>query len=387
MQKGLKLRLPSEVTDTTLPLLDEYRVIFKRSGDGTGRTEFFPWLNADTEVSIVGGHFVDGVTGAILPPTITMTASTIAAATFVATESEGYISVKNSDAIQSLGNSDLKAFHMYDFANSPVAVLDLDEIPTNITTLNTGHCACVGNLVECLRRLKSIEAIAITRGDDFDHTVNPNFDEEYLTGEMKKGVYDVMPSTLLTLNIQARTRAILSIDGFSGCTQLSTFKVIGVHFGSKNNNTTIIGDLSSITQLANIVVWQIEQVKDFVTGDLSVFWSHLQACTTCIMSNNATISGAISGLPSAVVWASFAKNPNLRTYAPRVYSNAIAGMNFESAILDAATADVLLNDIAQAAWNPGALLVLGGTRTSASNSAIATLAGKGVTVWLGGVIQ
>ena len=149
------------------------------------------------------------------------------------------------------------------------------------------------------------------------------------------------------------------------------------------NSTSVSGDISALSNLTALTSLNLGSTS--VSGDISAL-SNLTALKDSVLLQKLTLSGDLAKIPSNVKWFSNYKGVSSTfTWTTRPSSANILALECGDSTID--DVDKMLQNQAQcktaitsgdAAWYK--TIAIKGTRTSASNDAVATLQSKGYTV-------
>jgi len=275
---------------------------------------------------------------------------------------------------------------------------DLSDLPAGLLQCSLGTAGLItGALADLPVGLTSLYIDnSTTTGDMSDLPVG--LTELYLLTGTYTGALADLPSGLLTFNIASANTISGNITDFPA--NIVNFYLQGsntitgdiVNFPASllqiyvTGSNTITGDLSDLTGLS-ITMFRIFGSSSF-TGALS----DLPATLVFFEVSANTISGSLNDLPASMYWFYLKGNNTVSTYVSgRVWDNDMWYFYFDApggSGLDSSEVDNLLIDLAVSSWNYA--VSLGGgycriagnnaARTIASDAAVATLIGLGITV-------
>lgn len=207
---------------------------------------------------------------------------------------------------------------------------------------------------------------------------------EYTSSE---GDISNIPKNVLNLYLSGTK----TFGDLSALSDLSVIKVI-----SMNDNDNIVGDISSIKALTSLNILQLSKTHTY--GDISNL-KDLTKLTTFILQettgnvetlsglssltsftcNNSTLTGDLSKLPSSCTLVNFPLGSSKFNWTTRQSGAKILTIQGASTVIDLDT--MLIDQASRDAPSINIKIIsVKGTRTSASDSAIATLQSKGYTV-------
>lgn len=371
--QGLTIKLPSAVTDPTLPKLGEYRIGLMPQGTGLTVCQLSLGMTAASEITIYGGDFYSSSVGT------TKLASTIALASGAntiylrATSAEGFVSIKESAKINAVGLSASALLIGVGLApedsnpNGTAAVVNLDKTPVNVRTFNLSASTIIHGSINSLLRATDLnitylrQTNAILSKSTFGGT---------LVGVLGKAGRDGLfyitnnKATSIPLSAFSMGASAITINGDN----------------SANGTVVITGQLSDLP--ANTYSFETTSNVSMatVTGSLSDLKSLL---TSVMIYQNNLITGSLSSLPALVTKIVLGSNTGITYAASKVWPANMKEVYIPLSVFVTAQLDQLLIDLAAATWLSSYTtkrIVVKGVRSSASDAALATLITKGVTV-------
>lgn len=320
-----------------LPILGGMSFDFYKKGDGTGTSSFLIGVTQTTDIQIAGGELLDS-SGVSLGTLYTLPIGNTTLK-LRATQDHGRVLIKNSTNIERLGSGSTGFFKPNSPANSPVVKFDVSQLPNKLLVLDStddSNVIFTGNMARALSRISTI-AYATFKGL-----------ESRMIGDTRNGTF---PTTLAGLSYSVKTdnsEVKLSID------KVKPFLQLILRSGQ------LYGNLSSLKN--GMTEYNVAgNVKDFTTGNIAT-------------------------LPTSLKTIIIETASNLVYVGSRVWNDdSIYFIVTGNVVFDAQSVDQILNDAANAAWTNGGLISLKGSRTSASDGAVATLQTKAVAVQIASV--
>ena len=396
--QGLKIQLPSEVTDSTLPKLGEYRISLIGCGDLSSFTKFNVYmLREGAKISVVGGFFSSGVTPANIG---TAFSSTKGWNIFnvVATQKNAYIAIEDISAIERFGSraSSTLFAACHSPVDSPIPIIDLDNLPRGLVSLYNNWGALRGS-VRGLTNCKNLVSFCSQKTrDNIQLTwlnTNPALEEEWVTGVLgdygtSEWIATPIWPDLQEFLLQTRGDCRISTSALSNLSLLDTFEFVGETFGERICDLRMTGDIWDIrtTPIKTLIIAG-DGMLDGIGGNMSVFKDNIPSLTTINLQKNTKIIGSMSNLPAGIVNAHFNINTNIVGYTARAYTGTLNNFVFPVATQSTAVLDAILIDLAKANWVGSSKIILRGARSSASDASVATLKAKGVSVYINQVLQ
>lgn len=220
------------------------------------------------------------------------------------------------------------------------------------------------------------QTITVFWGDGTSNTYTGTTDQAYSKTYSGSGTY-----TIVIHNSRNMTKwTITSTSGVFF--DLSAMALTGLTYFYCSGNNTITGNLSSLP--ANMTYFNC-QGSNTITGNLSSLPVNM-ATFACTGSN--TITGNLSSLPANMTSFYCTGSNTISDYTTRTWANnqqRVYLIPVAPGGLDSTEVDQLLIDLAAAGgtWTGDKQVYIKGTcaaRTAASDAAVATLLGKGVSV-------
>lgn len=219
--------------------------------------------------------------------------------------------------------------------------------------------------------LKSINAEYTGVYGDISFLKNMNIGQIYLSGCKIYGDIASLKNTtsLARLNINDAPDVYGDLSSLSGLTNL-----VWLYF----NHSSLTGSIDSLRTLTKLTSVNLENTKDKFTGNIESL-SGMSALSnfTC---NNAALTGDLAKIPASCKLVNFASGGSSTfTWSTRPAGAKILTIQGSASIsnLDAMLIDQSSRD---ASTQSIKIISVSGTRTSASDAAVATLQQKGYTV-------
>jgi hypothetical protein len=313
---------------------------FRKSGDGSGISTINITTNIDTVVTITNGYLYTDTAGNGQTTSINITHNVATDIHFKVIKNNGFISTQNVIKINSFT----------DRANSPIPYFSTSNLPTRLTYLLwNGANTASGDIANLPAGLTTLVWYGNNTG----------------TGDIAN-----LPAGLTLLDWYGNNTASGDIANLP--TGLISFGLYG--------NNTASGDIANLPAGLKSMGWKGNNTG---TGDIANLPAGL---TTLVWAGNNTGHGNIANLPKGITYLIWGGNNSAtfsgtRTWAQNmrlIYLRPIAGV-FTSAMTDA----LLISLAGQSLWTNEKTIDLRGNcgaRTSASDNAVATLQGYGVTV-------
>ena len=391
--KGIELRLPSEVTNTTLPRLGEYAIGLIGCGDLSDTTKIALSVNSDNAIRIEGGHFVPSHEDVSNVGTIRALAYGINDFYIKLTESTGRLIIEKGDNLVGFGEEGALFASCQSEVNSPIPIINLDDLPINLASINNSWAVIRGNIRELTKCKRLVyvncqkEYVGIQKAW---LDTNPALENEWVTGSLpnygQPGHVERIWPELTRFNWQVRGSFSISLDAFLGCTKLDTLQFYNSPFGTRTPSIRIEGGVDSLRecQILQFLTVDYAGIIDAITGWTFVL-GNIQTLFGITLPFNTLISGTIDGLPVNAQHILLPANSVITGYASRTFIQQ-ANILLQSVNLTTAELDALLIDTSKAIWVHPAVLALKGTRSSASDAAVAALKAKPVSVYVNGVL-
>lgn len=355
--EGLEIRLPSAVTDTTMEKINDLRVNVYKAGNGSGLGVLYVGTVSPVTLSFVYGKglFTDS-SGTSIGATLVVNASA-AQNVYFKVSADDVINIDNKYAVNIWGAlvDTLPFYRRLDSANSPV-VSDFDiqylKYSKVLTRLNLGSGLAKGFDISELANLSTLTALMV-RG-------NGN-----ITGSLA-----VVANFLHLEGIDIRETGITGdISALAG---ISTLKFANLNSLVSGNTSSISGQLP---QLTNITFLNAP-----VTGNLSHFSNF--PILNLIAIGGSGVAGDINSLPASVTYIEMRGSTTGITYTggQGVKFTAFQFLNIPACAMTSSQIDNLLIMLSKATFSGSKMIGLKGSRTSASDSAVATLVSMGVTI-------
>ena len=191
----------------------------------------------------------------------------------------------------------------------------------------------------------------------------------------------------ISINISDLTNSVnmntIYLPGSQANGDISALKSLTKLSDINLSNTLVYGDISALKSLTNLSAFTLGGKKSNLIGDLSSL-SNLNKLKECFI-RYSTLNGDLAKMPANLSFISLEDNSNtILTWSTRPSSSkiiAIAGFpfmnNLDKMLQDQAQCQVGFNSNSQS-WYKA--INVAGSRTSASDAAIATLRQKGYTV-------
>lgn len=347
-EQGLFLKLNEVIDDPNMdmPVINSFTFEARKEGDGSGVTAFAYTTTDDVPVKIVGGQLFsdESATDSLGTSTII---NGVGILWIKAINSIAKIVCRNADRIIGLGNalSNLSKPQTGNVNNSPYMIFNVSNFPVNLIYIegNSGRNIYNGDFRKFTDRCT--ELVWLSLGSVYIS------DDKYssdLYGDM---------------------------TGSTALLRINTFATYGLRVKDPDKLIFSTASLGSVTNVIN---------GGSIVGNISDLSNNIEALETNATDVKITdLYGDLKNLPINIKNLSFSGNVlnnNITYSGGRQWRDDLASLLLDAIPLSSFQLDMLLNDLATISWSAPKALSLRGTRTTASDAAIATLQSKGVTV-------
>lgn len=346
-KQGLFLRLNEVIDDPNLdmPVVNSFAFLSRREGNGSGTTAFPYTTTGDVNVRILGGELFRDENATQLLGTSTVI-NGIGTVWIKVIKETAKIMCRNGDRIIGLGNASsyLSKPQTGNAVNSPYNIFTIDTFPVNLIYLegSFGRNIYNGNFRTFMDRCTKLVSVGLGA----EYIDNDRYSSN-LYGDMtdSTALHRIELFTTNGLRIVEPSRLIFSTAS------------IGAYYNVLNTGT-IYGDIKDFRSVIGSLETQPDVIIVGLYGDLKLTPPSLQYLSfpQYVLNHNIIYSGG------------------------KIWRNDFASLLLDAIPLNSSSIDLLLNEMSSLAWSSPKILRLRGTRTSASDSAIAALQSKGVTV-------
>ena len=356
MNKCFITKLPSSVDNDNLPVLGQLRINWLKQSNLTNNNDRYVELatNDSITVKVSGAHFTDSTLTSNLGNIKTITAADGNVSLYISNDVDAILTIDNKYSLTKLNFTK-------DTLRNNVRLLyfDINDIKycTALTYLGlsdtqvTGNIDAVSNLIN-LKWLNTNNTKINGNISAVSNLVNLNYlklSSTQVTGDIN-AVSNLTVLTYLGLN---NTQISGDISAVSNLTNLSELYIM---------NTQVSGDIASLSKLTKLTgVLQLQLLS--ITGDMS----KLPANINCIYNQNRPI------------------NTNF-TWTAKGRQNATLLAMQDNIPFDTVSMDNMFIDQATCTYKPiesnplTKIISVKGTRTSASDAAVAAIQNMGVTI-------
>lgn len=372
MAQCLVTKLKGTVNNNSLPKIGELRIKFRKVSSPSVDSQYLNLSIINTQsITIVGdGYFTDSTLSQNKGTTLSITGNNNIV--YVSnTNCEVSIPNKYNITDLNLGNNSKRIFNKE---------LDLDQLKYSpLNSINAPYVNLIGGL-DSLKNITSLMSI-IMQGSN-------------VTGNISS----LKNLTLLKTLDLVNTNVIGDLDNLKGLTSLTSIYLNNTNIAgdisslsgltSLNNlslgNTNAIGDISSLQNLTSLASLNLGCVNTMITGNIDIFKSFTKLSSLALKYSK--LSGDIATLPSSCRFLSmqFDKGSSV-TWSTRPSSAKIIAMegdielsNLDAMLQNQANCQVGFNSSDNAPYKTISTSI--GSRTSASDDAVAALQGKGYTI-------
>lgn len=330
MNKCFITKLPSSVDNDNLPVLGQLRINWLKQSNLTNNDDRKVTLRTTSSITVKvsGAHFTDSTLTSNLGNTKTITTTADLVSLYISNDADAVLTIDNKYTLVDLtfnNSSDVKPIYF-----------DIEDIKycTAIFWLDLGNTQVTGD----------ISAVS-----KFTKANNIRLSNTQVTGDI---------STLSTL------------------TNTSNIFL---------SNTQVTGDISTLSTLTNIVNLEFSNTQ--VTGDISVL-ANLPKFISWQNLKYTSLTGNMSSVPPTAKFISqLGRNIDTNfTWTANGRQNATllameGQIPFDTASMDNMFIDQATCTVSPTATNPwDKIISVKGTRTSASDAAVAAIQNKGITI-------
>lgn len=345
-KQGLFLKLNESISDPDLsmPVANSFIFEARKEGNGSGVTAFAYTTTGNADLRIAGGEFFSDENATQSLGTYAMIIG-VGIVWIKAIKDTARIVCRNADKITGLGNAMavLSKPQTGNAQNAPYHVFNIESFPVNLVYMEGGFGRNIynGNFRTFIERCTSLVSLGL--GSEYVP------DDRY-----SSDLYGDMTGSTALHRIELFTTNGLRVKD-PGKLIFSTAS-IGAYYNVLNTGSVV----GNIAQLRNAVI-SLETQPDVIIAGLY---------------------GDLRTLPPNIQFLSFVQSiPNSNiTYSGRQWRDDLASLLLDAVPLGSFQMDLILNDLSEISWSAPRILRLRGTRTSASDSSIAKLQAKGVTV-------
>jgi len=355
MNKCFITKLPSSVDNDNLPVLGQLRINWSKQSDLTDNDARAIGLAANDSITVKvsGAHLTDNTLTSNLGNTKTITAADSTVWLYVSNDSDAVLTIDNKYSLTCL-----------DFISPNKGGLkrsvkfDINDIKycTALTTLGLTNTQVSGD----------ISALSnLTNPTTF------NLSNTQVSGDISA----ISQLTTLTTLSLSNTQVSGNISAVSNLTNL-------INLGL--SNTQVSGDISAISQLTAIANLYLANAN--VSGNIDSL-ANLTKLTSLTDFKGLSLTGDMSKIPAGVRFISqYGRKVSTNfTWAAKGRQNATLLAMDGNVPFDTTSMDNMLIDQATCTFKPTDILpltkiVVTGTRTSASDAAVAAIQNMGVTI-------
>ena len=374
MNKCFITKLPSSVDNDNLPVLGQLRINWLKNSNLTNnnaRTISLVTKDSIT-VKVSGAHFTDSTLTSNLGNTKTITADDFNVSLYVSNDSDAVLTIDNKYSLGSLS-----------FGNGMGASIDFDiddiKYCTNLSSLILTKTQVNGD-ISALSKLTNL--------------INLYADDTNISGDISAlskltnliGI--VLNYTNISGDINALTNCVnVTRIGFNNTNVNGDISVLSKLTNLNNlslNNTNVSGDINALSKLTNLNNLELNNTN--VSGAVDSL-ANLTKLPSLIGLKGISLTGDMSKIPANVRFISqIGRKVNTNfTWTANGRKNAtFLGMD-GGVPFDTASMDNMFIDQATCAVNPSGasyekVIGVRGTRTSASDAAVATIQNMGITI-------
>lgn len=351
MTRCLVTKLAGIADNDSLNKIGEARVHISKVGSPTVSTQGINFAFAkETVLRIVGdGYFTDTTLAENKGKTLTIPANLDGISTPVYFSNGDYDIVFNKYDIIRVEN-----FTAGNASYADNRVFDIDDFKysNSLLHLNIIGGASYGDL-ESISKLNKITSISLNSC-------------KHITGDLED-----IKDNIAVKNISFSDNVTGDISSLKRLTKLENFE--------SPSNTYLKGDISVFANMPNLATLVLRKAS--LSGDISSFEN---TKLSYALIDNGNYTGDLSKFPSTKEAIFYANNANSFTWSNRSSTKYIFGMSIRKSTVD--NIDKMLQDLSacQVGYSGDLLwkrsIVVGGTRTSASDDAVASLQKKGYTI-------
>ena len=379
MNKCFITKLPSSVDNDNLPVLGQLKINWLKQDNLTNNDSRAIGFrtNDSITVKVSGAHFTDSTLTSNLGNTKTITSADGSVWLYISNDADAVLTIDNKYLLTALSFS-----YNQNWSLSRSANLDIEDIRycTNLTNLDlagvqvNGDISAVSNLVNLnnLNLYNTKISGDISALNKLINLVTLNLHNNSISGNI--GILSNLIN-LTSLNL-IDTQVSGDISALNKLTKLNTLSL---------NNTQVSGDISALSNLTNLTNVQLNSTN--VSGDIASL-ANLTKLTYLSELKGISLTGDMSKIPANVNFISqrnrkintnFTWTANGRQNATLL---AIEGnIPFDTVSMDNMLIDQATCTVASSS-NAGYERTIGvfGSRTSASDAAVATIQSKGITI-------
>ena len=379
MNKCFITKLPSSVDNDNLPVLGQLKINWLKQDNLTNNDSRAIGLatNDSIVVKVSGAHFTDRTLTSNLGNTKTITSANGEVWLYVSNDVDAILTIDNKYSLTELNFS-------YDnnWSIPRSASFDIEDIRycTNLTVLKSPRIQVSGDIsaVSNLTKLTELDLYRTTVSGDIDSLANlTNITYLGLNGTTVSGdiasLVNLTKLTYLDLNSTTVSGDISVVSKFTNLSNLNL------------NNTIVSGDISAVSKLTNLTYLNLNNTT--VSGNIDSL-ANLTKLPHLTNLKGISLTGDMSKIPAKVSFISqtgrkvstnFTWTANGRQNATLL---AIEGnipfdtVSMDNMLIDQATCTVA----SSASMGYERTIAVFGTRTSASDAAVAAIQNKGITI-------
>lgn len=356
MNKCFITKLPSSVDNDNLPVLGQLRINWLKQDNLTDNEARAIALrtNDSITVNVSGAHFTDSTLTSNLGNTKTITAADGLVWLYVSNDSNAVLTIDNKYALVALSfvrpGKDTLARSVY---------FDIEDIKycTNLNSLGLTNTQVSGD-ISALSNLTNLTSIGLANT------------------QVGGDISALSKLTMLTIMDLSYTQVSGDISALSNLTNLAIISL---------PRTQVSGDISALSILTNIKTLNLTNTQ--ISGKIDSL-ANLTKLTNLGGLEGTSLIGDMSKIPAGV---NFISQLNRKvttnfTWTANGRKNATLLAMYGNVPFDTASMDNMLIDQATCTFKPNAALPLtkiisvSGTRTSASDAAVAAIQNMGVTI-------
>ena len=378
MNKCFITKLPSSVDNDNLPVLGQLRINWLKQNDLTNNGERAIVLktNDNITVKVSGAHFTDSTLTSNLGNAKTITATNGDVLLYISNDADAVLTIDNK---YSLTRFDVA--YLLNSTNTRPIYLDINDLSycTHLTNLSLAYTQASGD-IRALSKLTKLEVLNLEvsqiNGDisALSNMTNMNYlilGNTRITGDI---------SALSNMSVIHQIKLLNSqVSGdISALSKLTTCASIGLA------NTQVSGDISALSNLVNLTGLMLDNTQ--LSGHIDSL-ANLTRLSNLASLKGLSLTGDMSKIPVNIRFISqIARKINTNfTWTARGRQNATL-LAMENVPFDTTSMDNMLIDQATCTVSPNAtnsfekIISVKGTRTSASDAAVATIQSKGITI-------
>ena len=377
MNKCFITKLPSSIDNDNLPVLGQLRINWLKQSDLTNNKAraFDVATNDSITVKVSGAHFTDETLTSNLGNTKTITASDGEVWLYVSNDADAVLTIDNKYSLTVLnflatGTDNIKR----------LVYFDIEDIKycTNLTKLYASNSQVSGD-ISALSGLTNLSYLNLSISK-----VNGNISA---LSELTKLVMIGLSNTQVSGDISALSKLtncgamVLESTQVSG--NISAVSNLTNLYALNLNNTQVSGDINAVSNLTNLITLNLNNIQ--VSGKVDSL-ANLTKLSNLTQLKGLSLTGDMSKIPAGVNFISqnYRKVTTNFTWTANGRKNATLLAMEGRVPFDTASMDNMFIDQATCTFKPtdsfSRIIAVSGTRTSASDEAVAAIQNMGVTI-------